>query len=807
MKIGIIAPSPVPFAIGGAEGLWWGLLDHLNQETVHQAELIKLPSPESDAWEILSSYRSFALLDLSHFDLVISTKYPAWMVDHPRHVVFMQHRLRGLYDTYHLTRLPEIASTRDPELLSLQEFVHQHAGLRESLPEFFERVDHLARRRDELRGEFGLPGPLIRTLVHYLDGIGLSPNAIARWAAISKNVASRPQYFPYGVRPMVIHHPSHLRHFRDSGEDHLFTIARLDSAKRIDLLIRAMRHVKAPVPLRIAGTGPEEDDLRQLAAGDPRIELLGFVTDREAERLYAGALVVPYVPYEEDYGLVTIEAMSCGKPVITTTDAGGPNEFVDPGVTGLRVDPDPALLGDAIDSLCADSARARSMGQAARRRVQQISWSHVVRGLLGDSSIAAAGRGTTKMTRKRLAVATTFPIHPPEHGGQVRLFELLKRVAVEFDVDVVSLGRPGDRPRRTEVAPGLTEVCIPPSDAHLRAEMAISRDLGWLPVTDVAFPALFEMTPRWLEALARAVERADGIIVSHPFPLPAVESLSPDVPLFYDAQDVELDLKSMALRGSQVGQRILEEIRNVEERCCLASTLVFACSAENGTRFEEAYGLPPDRLVVIPNGVDVDSIDFVGPEQREARKKEIGLPGVPTGLFIGSWHPPNIDAVRNLSSIAERRPEMRFLVLGGVGGAFAREPLARNLGLLGFVDGETKELVSCISDVALNPMSWGSGTNLKMLEYCAAGIPVLTTEFGLRGLSLRTGDHVWGARLEDFPEVLLEMSHRSLELRTRSEAARQLVERHYDWDVIAERMSSALKKTISTSSTAFTDMR
>ena len=55
MKIAIIAPSPVPFTIGGAENLWWGLLNWINQNTNHQAELIKIPSPERNFRELVSS--------------------------------------------------------------------------------------------------------------------------------------------------------------------------------------------------------------------------------------------------------------------------------------------------------------------------------------------------------------------------------------------------------------------------------------------------------------------------------------------------------------------------------------------------------------------------------------------------------------------------------------------------------------------------------------------------------------------------------------------------------------------------------
>src|SRR5882757_10421886 len=104
MKIAIVAPSPIPFTVGGAENLFWGLQNYINEETSHQCELLKLPTPENNFFELIESYRKFSKLDVSHFDFVISTKYPCWMINHPQHVCYMQHKLRGLYDTYHFTK-------------------------------------------------------------------------------------------------------------------------------------------------------------------------------------------------------------------------------------------------------------------------------------------------------------------------------------------------------------------------------------------------------------------------------------------------------------------------------------------------------------------------------------------------------------------------------------------------------------------------------------------------------------------------------------------------------------------------------
>ena len=301
MKIAIVAPSPIPFTVGGAENLFWGLQDFLNLETSHQCELMKLPSAEADLWGIVDTYENFFKHDLSYFDAVISTKYPAWMVTHPNHVCYMQHTLRGLYDTYHFCRQPLEFSWEQPALADLK----RHMELISSAPasdssallDFFGMVREL--RGSSLPVEtFRFPGAFSRQIVHFLDGYGLARSRIKRYSAISANVRGRRDYFPAGAEVSVIHHPPRLTGYRCGGDDYLFTASRLDSAKRLGLLIEAMRYVKSDIPLLIAGTGPDEQRLRELAGGDNRIVFLGFVRDSEMLEYYADALAVPYVPYE-----------------------------------------------------------------------------------------------------------------------------------------------------------------------------------------------------------------------------------------------------------------------------------------------------------------------------------------------------------------------------------------------------------------------------------------------------------------------------------------------------------------------------
>jgi glycosyltransferase involved in cell wall biosynthesis len=378
VDVAIVAPCPVPYMIGGAENLWRGLQDHLNEHTPHQAEIIKLPTREHAFWDLVESYRRFAALDLTGFDVVVSGKYPAWMVSHTRHVCYMLHPLRGLYDTYHFFGLPDHVPDPPAPVRRLQEHMIMHAGDRAGLEEAFERLEALRRAPGVDPALFAFPGPLIREVVHYLDSIALAPDAIRAYGAISAAVRDRPGYFPRGAEVFVAHPPGRVPPAPPRRGNYLLSAGRLDGAKRIDLLIEAMAHVGDDVELRIAGTGPEEPHLRELAAGDPRISLLGRVSDTALAELYARSRAVAFVPYEEDFGLVALEAMALGKPVLTCTDSGGPTELVADGVNGFVREPTPEALADGIRLLWGSRSLRRRLGHAAAERARSVTWEPAV---------------------------------------------------------------------------------------------------------------------------------------------------------------------------------------------------------------------------------------------------------------------------------------------------------------------------------------------------------------------------------------------------------------------------------------------
>jgi glycosyltransferase involved in cell wall biosynthesis len=122
--------------------------------------------------------------------------------------------------------------------------------------------------------------------------------------------------------------------------------------------------------------------LRERAAGCPDVLFVESPSDDVMFRLYAEVYAVLYTPFNEDFGLVTLEAGAFGKPLIAV-NRGGPRESVLNGENGFLVEPEPEAFARAMEVLADDPALVRRMGAAARVRAQQFDCSHFY-GVLDD---------------------------------------------------------------------------------------------------------------------------------------------------------------------------------------------------------------------------------------------------------------------------------------------------------------------------------------------------------------------------------------------------------------------------------------
>ncbi|MFI6855361.1 glycosyltransferase [Streptomyces sp. NPDC050416] len=195
----------------------------------------------------------------------------------------------------------------------------------------------------------------------------------------------------------------------DAGE-HLLYLGRLAEAKGVRLLMAAWDEIAAGggvgVPLVIAGTGPLEREVTTWAAGRDDVRYVGLLDPAECRKAVARSVaVVAPSTWLEAFGLVVVEAMAAGVPVVAAGH-GAFVELVEDGVTGLLHRPgEPASLASCMGRITAGAARNREMGEAARRRYEQdFSPSVGLERLIEEYRTAIAGRnqwGTESMGGSR----------------------------------------------------------------------------------------------------------------------------------------------------------------------------------------------------------------------------------------------------------------------------------------------------------------------------------------------------------------------------------------------------------------------
>ncbi|HKB12097.1 MAG TPA: glycosyltransferase family 4 protein [Vicinamibacterales bacterium] len=344
MKTVLVCEAHVPFVHGGAEFLVRSLVTELTRHG-YRADRASVPFKWYPKEELLAQAAAWRLIDLSEsngerIDTVIATKFPTYFVRHPNKVTWLLHQYRAAYD---------LCGT------AYSEFDHRERDV---------------RLRDRLMA---------------LDDTALGESK--RLFTIARNTTSRLARYN-GLDAEPLYHPPPLAGKLAAGPygDYVLSVGRLEATKRVDLIVRALAHVRS-VRLLVVGEGPLRPGLEETARAcgvADRVTFAGGLDDDQLARLYSRALAVVFPPYDEDYGYVTLEAFLARKPVITTIDAGGPLEFVEDGVNGLVTDAAAEALAAAIAQLAADPSGAKSLGEAGYDRARSITWDTVIERLMAD---------------------------------------------------------------------------------------------------------------------------------------------------------------------------------------------------------------------------------------------------------------------------------------------------------------------------------------------------------------------------------------------------------------------------------------
>lgn len=346
MKI-IIGTVQVPFVVGGAEfhakNLKYALI-----EAGHETEIVTMPFIDSPLQRIEEHIIAARLMDQEwswggKADLFIGLKFPAYYMPHPNKIVWALHQHRAAYELFNT----EYSNIKDD-----------------------------------------IEGRRIKEIVTRADNCYL--NEAKRLYANSQNVAQRMKRYN-GLIAQPLYHPcpDMDQFYTGKYENYILMPSRINITKRQMLALEALTYSKSDIKLYIVGKAEAEYERNRMLnyieehGLEKRVKYYDFVSQQEKLQLYADSKAVLFIPRDEDYGYITLEAMASGKAVITAEDSGGPLEFVKHQYNGLIANNTPQSIAKAIDQIASDTNQAIRYGENGKKRLKEmkITWENVVKEL------------------------------------------------------------------------------------------------------------------------------------------------------------------------------------------------------------------------------------------------------------------------------------------------------------------------------------------------------------------------------------------------------------------------------------------
>ena len=378
----------------------------------------------------------------------------------------------------------------------------------------------------------------------------------------------------------------------------------------------------------------------------------------------------------------------------------------------------------------------------------------------------------------RVAVFTPYLPYPPDTGGKIRSYYLLRALTVRFEVDLYTVYY-GEGPSSLGIE-ALQRYCRRVVLFRLvkrwRTRDRIRRILSWLPR-----PVTHFYTSLSLEQASQHLrEGAYDLVVADEICMTPYAELAPDLPCVVSRQKVDhVHYRETATARPWGLEKLLDFIEATKlqwyERAKMPLyQACLACSEKDAKLIRQ--DAPEVPMVVIPNGVNLST--FVPSRRLESR--------CPTLLYVGAMdYYPNIDAARFFfrtmyEPLRQAVPNVCVQVVG-----HSPPPEIRQLAELPGV-----EVTGSVPDVRpyyeqatvfIVPLRLGGGTRLKIVEAMAMGLPVVSTTIGVEGLDVRPGENILIADdAASFTDGVLRLL-RDPDLRDRIAEGGQVLARRYDW--------------------------
>ena len=295
------------------------------------------------------------------------------------------------------------------------------------------------------------------------------------------------------------------------------------------------------------------------------------------------------------------------------------------------------------------------------------------------------------------------------------------------------------------------------------------------------------------DGLRDRINEADVVLVREPWQFKAVDELTPaSTPIVYSCHNVEIERFNEIARPL-FDRRTMDRVRQLERYAVDHADMIVTTSERDAAVYRNEFD-STTPYVVAPNGTYEDSIrthnpDAEGVAQLRSRY-DIALDAT-ICLFMGSDYQPNVVAAEHVVELARELSSVEFVIMGTVGNSLNSGNIPDNVTIIGYVEDDFEAHFD-LADIALNPMTKGGGTNIKMIDYFARSLPVISTPFGVRGIEVTDGGEIVVAEVADFSAAVTRLASQPERRREIGVAARELASERYTWEAASRLLREEL---------------
>jgi glycosyltransferase involved in cell wall biosynthesis len=281
-------------------------------------------------------------------------------------------------------------------------------------------------------------------------------------------------------------------------------------------------------------------------------------------------------------------------------------------------------------------------------------------------------RRNNKMNKKKINILVTDNqiVYPPESGAPRRIFNLFSNLPKNYDVDYIGVtGFSYLDKSDKKIKSNFKEHTLSLSKPFILVNNFFHNLVRSVPTFDIICYYFMFLNPRYRAKIKNLSEKSDILVATHPWMFSSLRKIRKNKILIYDAHNCEYLLYKEYFKNTLINNLFCKLIFRIERNACRESDLIFACSEDDKTSFSRIYNIDKEKIHLIPNTIDTSFLKKPTKEQKAKSKKDLGLDGAITVLFVGTRYLPNIEALDFMMNSLihdEKMKHLKFLVVGNI---------------------------------------------------------------------------------------------------------------------------------------------